>query len=131
MKNEVKHVLTILAFDDLERAVLFYDEIFRFPKEIELPVFVEYRLPGGSKLGLYKRESFGANIGQLPELTAEGGITGTELYFFCSDLEQTIEQITGAGGKLLSGLSLRGWGDEVAYFADPEGNVIALARQRE
>ncbi len=33
-----------------------------------------------------------------------------------------------AGGRLLSARAARAWGDEAAYFADPEGNVLVVAR---
>jgi predicted enzyme related to lactoylglutathione lyase len=44
------------------------------------------------------------------------------------DLEAAIENVTRAGGRVLDPLRERDWGDEVAYFADPDGNVVALAR---
>jgi catechol-2,3-dioxygenase len=32
-----------------------------------------------------------------------------------------------AGARRLSPRQQRGWGDEAAYFADPDGNVFAVA----
>ncbi len=34
-----------------------------------------------------------------------------------------------AGARELSPLAPRDWGDEAAYFADPDGNVLAVARR--
>jgi len=31
------------------------------------------------------------------------------------------------GARVLSELEPRDWGDKVAYYADPEGNVLAVA----
>jgi catechol 2,3-dioxygenase-like lactoylglutathione lyase family enzyme len=44
------------------------------------------------------------------------------------DLDETISRLGKAGARPLSGRSERNWGDEAAYFADPDGKVIAVAR---
>jgi hypothetical protein len=31
---------------------------------------------------------------------------------------------------MLSPLALRDWGDEAAYFSDPDGHVVVVARRR-
>jgi len=43
------------------------------------------------------------------------------------DLEGTIERLRDAGARPLSPRADRNWGDEAAYFADPDGNVVAVA----
>jgi uncharacterized glyoxalase superfamily protein PhnB len=50
------------------------------------------------------------------------------LYLYPDDLEAAIDRLVAAGARPLSSIALRDWGDEVAYFADPDGTVIALAR---
>lgn len=123
-----RHVLTILATTDLERAVRFYDAAFGWPKGVETPVYVELTLPGGMRLGLYAREAFARNTGQLPVLAPPGGLSPCELYFYPEPLEAALERMEAAGGRLLSALAPRPWGDEAAYFADPDGHVLVLAR---
>ena len=39
-----------------------------------------------------------------------------------------IERLVRAGARELSPLAVRPWGDEAAYFADPSGNVLVVAR---
>jgi predicted enzyme related to lactoylglutathione lyase len=124
----VRHVLTILAVSDLERAKRFYDSAFGWTRSVETPVYVEHSLPGGMRLGLYERNGFGKNTGQVPELLPDGALTPTELYLYAEDLPVAIGRVAHAGARPLSALAPRPWGDEVAYFADPEGNVLALAR---
>lgn len=124
----MRHVLTILAVSDLARAVRFYDAAFGWTKEVDTPVYIELALPGGMRLGLYERHGFGRNTGQVPALVAEGELRPTELYLHCDDVVHAIERVRTAGGRELSALAARDWGEEVAYFADPEGNVLALAR---
>ena len=125
-----KHILTILAVSNLPRAVKFYSQAFDWTKIVEVPVYVEFELPGEMRLGLYDRKSFGLNTGQVPFTVPAEALTSTELYFYSDDLEGDIEKILQAGARQLSELKLRDWGDEAAYFADPDGNVIVLARKR-
>ena len=123
------HILTILAVGDLDRASRFYRRAFpEWQVSVEAPVYVEFTLPGGQRLGVYQREAFARNTGVLPQAPAPDGITGTEIYLHCQDLAEAVEGARAAGARLLSELAPRPWGDEVAYLADPDGNVLALAR---
>ena len=121
--------LTILAVADLGRAAAFYRAAFGWRVRVEVPVYVEFELPGGTGVGLYQREAFAANTGHEAQLPPPGGVGGTELYFRTEDLEDACKRIEDAGGRLLAPLAPKDWGDEVAYYADPDGNVIAIARR--
>jgi predicted enzyme related to lactoylglutathione lyase len=97
---------------------------------VDVPVYVEFNLPEGTRLGLYAATSFGLNTGRSVVPAAQAPLTTrTELYLFPEDLDGTIAAVAAAGGEPLSALAGRSWGDDAAYFADPDGNVIALARQ--
>ena len=61
-------------------------------------------------------------------VTQPGSITSTELYFYPDDLEAAIHRFEVTGAHLLRPLARKDWGDEAAYFADPDGNVLVLAR---
>lgn len=124
----VRHVLTILAVEDLDRAARFYAAAFGFRERVRVPVYVELELDGGRGLGLYDKRGFARNTGADPSLPAPGTISGAELYFHVDDLHAAIEHLERAGGRALSPLAARDGGDEAAYFADPDGNVIAVAR---
>ena len=120
--------MTILAVRDLERSARFYRDVFGWPTRIEVPVLVEFELPDGRGLALYVREGFGRNTGQVPIAVPPGEIAGTELYFRCDELDEVIERLREAGARELSPLAPRDWGDEAAYFADPDGVVLAVSR---
>lgn len=124
----MKHVLTILAVEDLARSVAFYREAFGWQLLVDVPVYAEFAVPNGMRLGLYDREGFARNTGYLPARTAAGAISSTELYLYSDELESGIARLQALGTRLLSPLAPREWGDEAAYFADPDGNVIVLAR---
>ena len=111
-------MLTILAGRDLTQAINFYGDAFGWPQMVDTPAYAE----------------FGVNTGQVPVDTPGGALTGTELYFYADDrhdLEQAIARLEGAGARKLSALATRDWGDEAAYFADPDGNVLVMARHLE
>jgi uncharacterized protein len=120
--------LVILAVSDLARAVGFYRRAFGWEQQVDVPVYAEFLLPGSLRLGLYERRSFAQNTGQEPPAPRPGDLTSTELYFFPPDLGGALRRLEAAGARCLSGLAPRSWGDEAAYFADPDGNVLVLAR---
>ena len=126
--SEARHILTILAVADLERSVAFYRGAFGWPARVEVPVYVELGLPDGNGLGLYVKEAFAGNVGQIPTLATSERIGGTELYFRVDDLDAAIERLEAAGAHCLSQRGPRDWGDEAAYYADPDGNVLVVAR---
>jgi predicted enzyme related to lactoylglutathione lyase len=120
--------LIILAVRDLPRALSFYRHVFDWPILVQVPVYAEFRLPDGQRLGLYDREGFGRNTGQTASTAAEGQTASTELYFYAEDVSDLCSRLEAAGARILSPLAARTWGDEAAYYADPDGNVIAVAR---
>jgi predicted enzyme related to lactoylglutathione lyase len=126
--NGPRHVLTILAVEDLPRAKEFYSRAFAWPQVVDVAIYAEFELPAGMRLGLYERDGFGRNAGQLPARTPAGEITATEIYLHVDDLESAIERGRIAGARELSPHTPRGWGAVEAYFADPDGNDLVLAR---
>ncbi len=122
----MEHVLTILAVDDLEAMAAFHRAALGWQTAVDVPVYVELVSPGGRRLGLYQREAFARVTGERP--ASREGLSGCELYFHCDDPAAAAERVAAAGGRLLSPLAPRPWGDLAAYFADPEGNVVVVAR---
>jgi predicted enzyme related to lactoylglutathione lyase len=46
------------------------------------------------------------------------------------NVRATVANVEKGGGRQLNPLSPRAWGEEAAWFADPDGNVIAVAQQQ-
>jgi predicted enzyme related to lactoylglutathione lyase len=122
---DARLALIILAVDDLRSATRFYGDAFGWDPVVSTPVYVEYTLTN-IRVGLYDRRGFGRNVGMTPERAR--GLTTCELYLYVGDLEAAIARVERAGGRPLAPLAPRDWGDVVAYLADPDGNVIALAQ---
>jgi catechol 2,3-dioxygenase-like lactoylglutathione lyase family enzyme len=118
----------IVAVNDLPRAVAFYRAVTGWEPRIEAPVFVELAGPQGVGLGLYLRRGFALNTGVAAAEAPADGTTGTELYLHVADLDAAVARCQAAGARPLSPRAVRAWGDEAAYFADPDGNVVVVAR---
>lgn len=132
MKSDVRHVLTILAVTDLLKSAKFYEQAFGWVPDVRAPYYIEYAPKGGPRFGLYTREGFGRNTSVKAASAPPAPLTtSTEIYFFTDDPSAAGRRLREAGGRLLSPLSPRPWGDEAAYYADPDGNVLVLAKPME
>lgn len=118
--------LVILAVRDLAAMKGFYLAVLGWRQVVDVPVYVELEADNGMRLGLYADDHFALNVGVLPPQTS--GLTRTEIYLHCDELGAAIERAAVAGARPLSARGPRSWGDEAAYFSDPEGNVLVLAR---
>lgn len=123
--------IIILAVEELARARAFYTTAFGWPIAVETPVYVEFRCTADLRLGLYQREGFARNVAAAPTRIPAGGLAPFELYLFSDDLSTSVARLLAAGARLLSPVAPRNWGDLVGYFADPDGNILALAQLRE
>ncbi len=120
--------LVIVAVADVDRATRFYTDAFAWPVAVSVPVYTELALPDGMRLGLYQRDAFVKNTLRPVAPSLEGHTTATELYFTVDDLEASCAKLTSLGARYLSPISPRPWGDTAAYFEDPDGNVVVIAR---
>ena len=123
-----RFVLLILAVTDLARAVRFYRDAFGWTQTVDVPVYVEFALPDGMRFGLYERNAFAANTGERPHAIPREALSPTEVYLYVDDLDEAIARLDAGGARWLSARAPRPWGDEAAYCADPDGNVVVVAR---
>ncbi len=124
----MRFALTVLPVEDLEAAAAFYETAFAFEVTVRVSVYVEMKDEAGMRFGLYRKDAWSRLTGAPAADVPAGTLAPVELYLYCDDLEAAIARIVDAGARTLSEKSPRDWGDECAYFADPMGNVIVLAR---
>jgi len=124
---EVELVLSIVAVREVARARAFYGAVLGWAVAVETPVYVELRSPRGARLGLYQRDGFARNVGRTPIAAQGEELHAAELYFAAEDPGAALDRAVAAGGRWLSPLAPRPWGDEVGYVADPDGHVVAIA----
>lgn len=121
--------IVILAVSDPARSRDFYAAVLGCTVRVDAGVFVQLALPGGPDLGLYARPGFAVNTGRPSAPTPAGHTSAAELYVTVAGaLDDAVDRATTAGATVLSAAQDRAWGDRVAYLADPDGHVLALAQ---
>jgi catechol 2,3-dioxygenase-like lactoylglutathione lyase family enzyme len=119
----------VIAVADVERAYEFYRAVFGWTSHLEWPgEYTELVVSDEDRLGLYRRDGWAVTAGAEPA-DLNGRVSPAYLYVRVDDLDETISRLRQAGARPLSGRSERSWGEEAAYFADPDGNVVAVARK--
>ena len=120
----------VLAVGDLPRSLAFYEGAFGWPRNgaIDFENYVELLKPGGGVLGLFEREGFAGEAGADPMPADPARETATEIYVRLDDARSAVERLRALGARQLKQLERKVWGDEAAYFADPDGNVVAVAQ---
>ena len=119
----------IFAVTDLNRSLDFYERAFGWPRNerIDYSNYVELHPAAGDTLGLFQREGFAGLVGAEPADVAADRIAPAYLYVRVDEVEPVLTRIEEAGGRPLSPLAARSWGEQAAWFADPDGNVVAVA----
>lgn len=126
----VAPVQVIFAVSDLRRSLEFYEGAFGWPRNewIDYTNYVELLSPDGGSLGLFERDGFTELVGMAPVDVPDGRVAPAYLYARVDDVDATVARLEASGGRLLSALAQRDWGEVAAWFADPDGNVIAVAQ---
>ena len=123
-------VQVIFAVADLARSLDFYERAFGWPRNerIDYANYVELVPPDGGTLGLFERDGFAGTVGAEPIEIANGRVAPAYVYIRVADVSATMAAVEAAGGRALSPLARQSWGEEAAWFADPDGNVVAVAQ---
>jgi catechol 2,3-dioxygenase-like lactoylglutathione lyase family enzyme len=123
-------VQVVFAVEDVPRSVEFYERAFGWPRNdrIDFEEYVELLPPDGGSLGLYRRDGYARMTHATPAPTSEAEVSPAYLYVRVPDVRDTIGRLEQAGARPLAPLAPRVWGEEAAWFADPDGNVVAVAQ---
>jgi catechol 2,3-dioxygenase-like lactoylglutathione lyase family enzyme len=122
-------VQVIFAVSDVRRSAAFYEQAFGWPRNqrIDYSNYVEFELRGGT-LGLYERSGYAEEVGAEPVRVPEDAVAPAYLYVRVDDAVEAAARLEAAGARPLSPLVDRSWGERAAWFADPDGNVVAVAQ---
>jgi catechol 2,3-dioxygenase-like lactoylglutathione lyase family enzyme len=113
----------ILHVDDVERSARFYTEgfgfevAFRFPDEGPLE-FAYLRL-GETGIGIGGRKP-----PAVPDWPAEQDLGSFQLCLYTDDADAAAARLRALGVKQLTEPRAMPWGEKLAFFEDPEGNLI-------
>lgn len=118
----------ILYVRDQAASASFYQMVLGQDPILNVPGMTEFRISAESVLGLMPEKGIKRLLGnaiQDPETT--NGAARAEIYLTVTSPEEYVERAIVAGGKLLSGVEPRNWGDRAGYVADLDGHVVAFA----
>jgi catechol 2,3-dioxygenase-like lactoylglutathione lyase family enzyme len=122
--------LVVLYVADQQRAATFYACVLGCAPSLDVPGMTEFPLTTNCALGLMPEAGIKRLLGDsLPDPAGASGVPRAELYLYVPDPGAMHREALEAGARELSSLSIRDWGDEAAYSLDPDGHVIAFARQ--
>lgn len=122
----------ILYCADQEKSRLFYEMILGRPPLFHVPGMTQFELAPGARLGLMPEKSIKTLLGEEVCNPSRGaGIPRCEVYLLLEDPGAVLKRALSVGGRLLSPLKERDWGDRAAYVMDPDGHVLALAQREE
>jgi len=95
---------------------------------LNVPGITEFELSENVKLGLMPENGIAKIISnKLPHPKKENGIPRCELYLKMENPNEYIKRGIKLGGKEISKLKNRDWGDKVGYISDLDGHIIAFA----
>ncbi|MGE0631490.1 MAG: VOC family protein [Pseudobdellovibrionaceae bacterium] len=118
----------ILYVRDQDASTRFYRTVLSKEPSLHVPGMTEFRISNECILGLMPEKGIKRLLGATiedPERT--NGIARAEVYLTVDSPERFMERAIASGGRLLSPLEPRNWGDTAGYIADPDGHVIAFA----
>lgn len=119
----------ILYVQDQSQAKLFYQSVLNLSPSLDVPGMTEFQLTPGVKLGIMPLAGIAKIIcPAMPNPGNAAGIPRCELYLKFTDARSVLQRAQEAGAVMLSELSPRDWGDTVAYVADLDGHILAIAQ---
>ena len=121
--------MIILYVADQLRSRDFYAKAFQIEPTLDVPGMTEFTI-GDMTLGIMPEKGIAKILGDgVPHPETGNGIPRCELYLYVENPNAQYERALAAGAKGLSPLTVRDWGDEAAYCADPDGHILAFARK--
>lgn len=120
----------ILYVSDQDKSTAFYTNLLQLKPSLHVPGMTEFQINECTKLGLMPEEGISNIISPImPHPKEANGIPRCELYLTVENADAYIERGMELGGKMISKLQLRNWGDEVAYISDIDGHILAFKQK--
>lgn len=126
----MKRVHFILYVQDQDLSTRFYAATLGQEPVLKAPGMTEFALPGDAVLGLMPCAGIKRLLGEaIEDPMRAAGVPRAELYLLTDQPSAVFDRAVQAGGRILSPVTLRDWGDYVGYVADPDGHVLAFAQR--
>lgn len=122
----IASVQVILYVGSQPAARDFYRGLLQAEPGLDVPGMTEFALPG-CRLGLMPEAGIKRLLPALPEPVS--GVPRCELYLVVDSPEEWLARAVSLGATQLAGVGARDWGHRVGYASDPDGHVLAFARE--
>lgn len=121
----------ILYISNQRKSTTFYENLLQIKPRLNVPGMTEFQLSEKVKLGLMLENGIAKIIVPKMQHPQKGnGIPRCELYLKVENAEVYLSRGINLGGKEVSKLEYRDWGDSVGYISDLDGNIIAFAEKK-
>ncbi|MDY0077007.1 MAG: lactoylglutathione lyase [Bacteroidales bacterium] len=124
----MKEIEFILYVTNQKKSTAFYQQLLEITPSLDVPGMTEFHLAERIKLGLMPENGIAKILeDKVPHPQQGSGIPRCELYLKVKNAAAYIQRGIQLGGKAISDLKSRNWGDTVGYIADLDGHIIAFA----
>lgn len=126
----MKEIEFILYVSNQQKSKDFYQQLLNIKPSLDVPGMTEFKLKEEVKLGLMPEGGIAKILdGKISHPSNGQGIPRCELYLVVENAQEFMDKGIQLGGKEISKLSDRDWGDKVGYISDLDGHVIAFAER--
>lgn len=129
--GKIEKVEFILYVANQQKSKNFYKQLLQIESSLDVPGMTEFDLNNSSKLGLMPEDGIAKILlDKTPNPNTGNGIPRCELYLKVENAKDYLQRGINLGGKEISKLQERNWGDKVGYISDLDGHIIAFAEKR-
>lgn len=120
----------VLYVSDQARSAAFYRTVLGVEPFLDVPGMTEFRLGADGVLGLMPEAGARRLLGEaIGDPASAHAAPRCEVYLVVDSPQAYLDRAVAAGARVLSPLRTRDWGHEAGYCADPDGHVLAFARE--
>ncbi len=129
MSSDIESIIIIIYVSNQEKSKLFYRFLLNQEPSLDVPGMTEFFLGKNIKLGIMPEDNIAKIIcPATPHPKIASGVPRCEIYLKVNDARLYLKRALKMGGKKVSDIEYRDWGDQVAYVSDLDGNIIAFAQ---
>jgi lactoylglutathione lyase len=110
-----------LLVDDLEKSLTFYRDTLGLTVNSTDDGYADFKL-GDMLYAIFQKDKATAMFSK-EHMTSGGGCV---IAFLVNDVALTCEELKEKGVKIFEGPKTMPWGQTVAYFKDPDNNILEL-----
>jgi predicted enzyme related to lactoylglutathione lyase len=126
----LKKVIFIIYVKNQQISTEFYRKVLGNEPVLNVPGMTEFMVNENTNLGIMPEKGIAKILGSgVPHPESGNGIPRCEIYFKVDNPQEYLDRLVSSGGNFLSSAAPRAWGDEAAYGADPDGHILAFARE--